>query len=141
MTKKEQILKFYYEENLNTIDISNSLNVTKQYVSKITKMDSRYYTEKERRKRLNRKKHKQQINECVKKNKKRKRNERLDGYMELLHKQAACELSSGRNINNKAFRNWNSSIYQYYSRTKEYRLKNDYKNKVSYAVPKRIKWN
>lgn len=141
MTKKEQILKFYYEEKLNTIDISNRLNITKQYVSKIIKIDSRYSIEKEQRKQFNHQKHKRQVNECVKKNKQRKRNEQLDGYMELLHIQATAELSSSRRINNRAFRNWNSSIYQYHDRTKEYRLRKDYENKVSYSVIKKFKWD
>lgn len=141
MTKKEQILKFYYEEKLNTVDISVKLNVTKQYVSKIIKIDSRYYTEKDHRKQINHEKHKRQVNECVKKNKQAKKKDRVDDYMEILHRQAVAELSSGRIINNRAFKHWNSSIYEYYGRTREFRIKKDFENKVSYAVPKKIKWD
>ena len=60
--------------------------------------------------------------------------------MEMQHFQATCELSGRRTINNRAFRNWNSSIYQFHNRSKEYRLKQDFKDRVSYAAPKKIKW-
>lgn len=53
----------------------------------------------------------------------------------------SCEMSGRKTINNRAFRKWNSSIYEFYSRTKEYRIKKDFENKVSYAVPKKIKWD
>ena len=56
------------------------------------------------------------------------------------HYQASCELSGRKTINNRAFRNWNSSIYRFHERTKEYRVKEELKDKISYAVPKRIKW-
>lgn len=78
---------------------------------------------------------------------KKKRNTQTNGninekaILDYLHNQASYEMSKGRFINNRAFRNWNSSIYEYYEKTKEYRVKKDFKNKVSYAVPKKIKWN
>lgn len=46
-----------------------------------------------------------------------------------------------RTINNRAFRNWNSSIYEYYNKTKEYRIKKEFEHKTTYAVPKKIKWD
>lgn len=60
--------------------------------------------------------------------------------LDYLHNQASCELSQRRTINNRAFKKWNSSVYQYHNKTKEYRLKEEFKNKISYAVPKKIKW-
>ena len=67
--------------------------------------------------------------------------EREFAAMKLLQIQDACEMSGRKTINNRAFRNWNSSIYQYHNRTKEYRIRKDFENKVSYAVPKKIKWD
>ncbi len=64
---------------------------------------------------------------------------RLDGIMEMQHIQASIELSGRKTINNCAYRNWNSSIYEFHNKTKEYRIKENMKNKVSYAVPKKIK--
>ena len=141
MTTKEQILNYYYEEKLNTIEISNKLKVTKQYVSKVIKVDSRYSDEKAQRKLLNHEKHKKQVNECVKKNKQAKRKDREYDSMKVLQRQAAIELSSHKSINNRAFRNWNSSIYEFHNNTKEFRVKKEFENKVSYAVPRKVKWD
>lgn len=120
MTKKEQILNYYYEEKLNTIEISSKLKVTKQYVSKVIKIDSRYFDEKARRKLLNNEKHKKQVNECVKKNKQAKRKDREYDSMKVLQRQAAIELSSHKNLSNMAYRNWNKSAYTYNEKRKGY---------------------
>ncbi len=141
MTKKEKIILLYYEKRLNTIEISNKLKITKQYVSKIIKTDSRYIEEKNIRKLETKERHREQNIKCIKKKRLKNKNERLDAALEVLHRQASFELSKGKTINNRAFRNWNSSIYNYYNRTKEYRIRKDFENKVSYAVPKKIKWD
>lgn len=141
MNKKERIIVFYYEEKLNTIEIANKLKVTKQYVSKVIKTDSRYINEKKTRKLETTIRHRNQKKEFARKKRQSSKNERLDASMDILHRQASFELSKGRTINNRAFRNWNSSIYDYHDRAKEYRVKKDFGNKVSYAVPKKIKWN
>lgn len=140
MTKKEKIILFYYEEKLNTIVISDKLNVSKQYVSKIIKTDPRYLEEKATRKQETKKRHNNQKVEYNKKRRNRIKNERLDAALDVLHRQASFELSRGKTISNRAFRNWNSSIYKFHDRTKEYRIRDDYKDKVSYAVPKKVKW-
>lgn len=33
--------------------------------------------------------------------------------LKIMHDQASKELSTGKKISNKAFRDWNSSIYKY----------------------------
>lgn len=136
MSNKSEIIVLYYEHKLNIIEISNKLNVTKQYVSKIVKNDSRHINEKEQRKRQNKIKRR----EYQKEYKSKKRKENSNDILLYLHAQAAAELSSRRTINNRAFKKWNSSIYGYYSKTKEFRIKEEFKNKVSYATPKKIKW-
>lgn len=143
MTKKEMIIISYYEEGLNTITISKNLNVSKQYVSKIIRTDSRYSDEKNKRKEESAIRQRQRNINCIKKNRDIKKaiNERLNGSLEKDHRQAAGELSGRRTINNRAFKKWNSSIYDYHSRTNEFRLKNEFKEKTSYAVPKKIKWD
>ena len=60
--------------------------------------------------------------------------------MKTKHYQASIELSGRKTISNRAFRNWNSSIYRFHKKTNEYRVKEEMLNKVSYAVPKKIKW-
>lgn len=143
MTKKEMIIISYYEEGLNTITISKNLNVSKQYVSKIIRTDSRYSDEKNKRKEESAIRQKQRNIQCIIKNRKTKKsiNERLEGFMQSQHFQASGELSAKRTINNRAFKKWNSSIYDYHSRTNEFRLKKEFKEKTSYAVPKKIKWD
>lgn len=141
MTKKERIILFYYEGKLNTIEIANKLKVTKQYVSKIIKSDPRYIDEKKTRKVKTIERHRKQKKEFARKKRQSIKNERLDASMDVLHRQASFELSKGRTINNRAFRNWNSSVYYFHNRTKEYRVKKEFENKVSYAVPKKIKWD
>ena len=140
MTKKEKINILFFEDKLTTIQIASKLKVTKQYVSKIVRQDSRYNQEREERKTINKDKQKQRVMSYIHKQREQKKNSRLDGSMELLHFQASCEMSKRKFINNRVFRNWNSSIYEYYERTKEYRVKKELEDKVSYAVPKRINW-
>lgn len=143
MTNKEKIILFYYEEKLNIIAISDKLKISKQYVSKIIKTDIRYENEKIRRKEESKLKQKSRNIENIKKtrNKNRIINDRINAILEVQHRQAAGELSGRKTINNRAFRNWNSSIYEFHSKTKEYRIKENLKNKISYAVPKKIKWD
>lgn len=143
MTNKEKIIISYYEEKLNIIAISKNLKVSKQYVSKIIKTDVRYNDEKNRRKQESAIRQRQRNINCIKKNRdiKKAMNERLNGSIEKDHIQAAGELSGRRTINNRVLKKWNSSIYEYYNRTKEFRIKKEFKNKTSYAMPKKIKWD
>ncbi len=144
MSKKSQIIILYYEEKYNIIEIASKLNISKQYVSKIVRSDYRHSGEKQERKIQNRKNRKLKQKPYKKAYKKRKQLERKNdnSYEQLMwqHNQATSELSGRKTINNRAFRNWNSSIYSYYAKTKEYRIKSEFKEKVSYAVPKKIKW-
>lgn len=140
MQKKEEILYLYYEKKKKSILISKEINVSSAYITKVIKNDPRYVKEKETRKKEN-KTNRNKKKVIWNRNKREKiRAARLDGIMEMQHIQASIELSGRKTINNRAFRNWNSSIYKFYDRTKEYRVKEEMKDKVSYAVPKKIKW-
>ena len=56
-----------------------------------------------------------------------------------MHEQARRELSGGnRPISNRAFRNWNTSIYKFNEKSSSYVLKKGIN--VGADVPKRIKW-
>ena len=138
MSKKEQILFLYFEKKMAAIEISKEVNVVKSYVTKILKKDERYATEKLRRKEDTKIRKKNFNRENMRKV--RKRDSDLNNILKIQHIQDSCELSSRRTINNQAFRNWNSSIYQFYNRTKEYRIIDELKDKTSYAVPQKIKW-
>lgn len=141
MKKKEKIIILFFENNFTTVEIANKLKVTKQYVSKIVRKDPRYVKEREYRKLESKQKQKKRVKDYIYKKRKKERQERLNAIVEMQHIQASCELSGRKTINNRAYRNWNSSIYEYHNKTKDYRVKKDYHDKVSYAVPKKIKWD
>ena len=58
MDKKEQILDLYFNKHLKQKDISELVNATQQYISKIIKTDERYEKEKASRKKTNAEKEK-----------------------------------------------------------------------------------
>ncbi|MBR0491026.1 MAG: hypothetical protein IJJ82_03145 [Clostridia bacterium] len=137
MDRKKKILKLYYENDYNIINIANECKVTKQYVSKIIKGDSRYNDEKQQRKieTQNRK------NDY--KNKKMKQIREIKSQQEAIlkqqHIQAIQELSGGHPaISNRAFRKWNASAYRYSEKSKSFILKKDIITGAD--VPKRIIW-
>ena len=140
MQKKEEILYLYYEKKMKSISISKEMNVSSAYITKVIKTDPRYVKEKEVRKNINKKIRNKKKVIWNRNKRERVKKARLDGIMEMQHIQASIELSGRKTINNRAFRNWNSSIYRFHDRTKEYRVKEEMKDKISYAVPKRIKW-
>lgn len=142
MIDKEKIISLYYNDKLNTIEISKKLNVSKQYVSRILKTDDRYNSEKNERKNKNAILRKKKFNEYMNKKRKQKafETQQINASLDLLHTQASIELSKRKKINNVALKKWNSSVYDYHYKSKEYRIKENMQDKVSYAIPKKIKW-
>ena len=140
MNNKDKILTLFFKNKLKMTEISEELKVSKQYVSRIVRNDERYTKEKERRKAENKEKQKNRVKRYIYQKRKKEQLERINANMEMQHIQASHELSSRTGINNRAFRNWNTGMYSYNYKTKEYRVKDKYKDKVSYAVPKKIKW-
>lgn len=141
MSNKEKIIDLFFNKKLSIVEIAEKLNITKQYVSKIARQDFRYTQERENRKQKNKEKQKKTVKDYIYNKRKKERQERLNAMVEIQHIQASMELSGRNTINNCAYRNWNSSIYEYHNKTKDYRVKKDYEDKVSYAVPKKIKWD
>ena len=139
MNNKEKIIDLFFDKKLLIVEIAGKLNITKQYVSKIVRQDFRYTQERENRKLKNKEKQKKRVKNYIYNKRKKERQERLNAMVEMQHIQASMELSGRNTINNRAYRNWNSSIYEYHNKTKDYRVKKDYEDKVSYAVPKKIK--
>ena len=141
MNNKEQIIFLYFENKLNIIEISQRLNISKQYVSKIVRKDDRHLDETLRRKKENKIKQIERNKQCIKNKRKKDYENRLNASLELQHLQAISELSGRKSISNRSFRNWNSSIYAFNYRTKEYQVKKEFINKTSYDIPKKIKWS
>ncbi len=138
MSKKDEIITLYFDEKMTAIEISKKINVVKSYITKILKQDARYDAEKQRRKDENKVKRRNFNKENMRKV--RKRNSIANEVLQMQHIQASYELSGRKIMNNRTFRNWNSSIYRFHNKTSEYRIKEEMLDKVSYAVPKKIKW-
>lgn len=137
MKLKEKITKLFYVDKLKPSDIAKKLRVSKSTVTRYIKENYKYEEEKEKRKIENRNKKiaftKKYMNE------KRKKNN--DDYLIIKkqHDQASIELSGGSlNINNRAFRRWNSSVYKYDKKSQSYKL--DKKIIAGADVPKKIDW-
>ena len=136
---EQEILNLYFEEKLKQKDIADKLQISKYKVSRTVTKDSRYTLEKKNRKRKTKLRHNENKIRQIKE--KRAKNINEDLILKKMHNQASAELSSHRKISNRSFRDCNSSIYEFYDKTKEYRVKESFKPKLSYAVPKKIKWN
>lgn len=135
---KDLILKLYYIEKLRVVDISKELGISKSAVTQVLKRDEKYIKEKELRKKQNKVKHNKQIQKWVE-NKRREKDLSDFQILKVMHEQASRELSGGnRPISNRAFRNWNTSIYKFNEKSSSYVLKKGIN--VGADVPRRINW-
>lgn len=136
----EKILQKYFLEGKSQIEIAKELNISKSKVSRTLNKDKRYILEKERRKEVNQLKNKEFTKDYMKRKRKNKGVDLDYLILRKLHDQASRELSGGRKpINDRTYRDWNPSIYEYDKKRKSYVLR---KNIITGSdVPKRIKWN
>lgn len=135
---ESKILDMYFKDKMKQIDIATKLGVSKYKVSRVIAKDPRSKEEKENRKIENKKKNIEYTKSYMKQ---KWANREIDNYAVVnnMHDQAVRELSGSKNhISNRAFRNWNSSIYKYNEKTKSYVLKKGIT--VGADVPKRIDW-
>lgn len=137
MNKKDEIIKLYYDNNEKIINICNELNVSRAYITKVIKADNRYYSKKQALKDETKSRKKEYTKIKMRQSRADKSIE--EAILKQQHIQASLELSSGnKTIGNRAFRNWNSSIYRYDDKTNSYKLKSNIV--AGYDVPKKIKW-
>ena len=138
MSNKDKIKHLYFDCKYKQIEIAKELNISTKYISKILLQDSRYIEEKQRRKNISNKKHTQKTKEYIKAKRKMRYIDMEYEYMRHQHDQATFELSGGKNnINNRAFRKWNTSAYKYNLKTKSYHLVKGLT--ATYDVPKIIR--
>lgn len=134
----EQILELYFNKKMKQIEISKLLNISKGEVSKTLNKDSRFKLEKEERKKHNKIRRNREIQKRVE-NKRKEKGASDFQILKIMHEQASRELSGGRKpIGNRAFRDWNTSIYRFNEKSKSYVLKKGIN--VGYDVPKKISW-
>jgi len=139
MNTKEQILISYYDSKLKMVEIAEQLKISKQYVSKIVKQDTRYSTEKQSRKEISNQKQKERFKKYIDNRRKieQEENQRLNSFLEMQHNQAACELSGSNSMNNRTIRKWCAGAYNYNNEKKRFEFDNNIGR--SYALPKHIK--
>ena len=138
MDIKGEVLKLYFTEHKKQKEIAEKLNISKYTVSRIVTKDSRYINEKEDRKKQSKINNKKKTIEYIYSRRNQKKVEEYDSVRKM-HIQAVMELSEGNKpMNNRAYRDWNSSIYKYNEKSKSYVLKKEIN--VGADVPKRIKW-
>lgn len=134
---KKIIIKMYFEDKMKQVDIAKTLNVSKYKVSRIVTNDVRYEKEKQARKHRNEKIHTEKTKQYI--YNKRERENAIREQLKHEHIQASIELSNGKSISNRAFREWNSSIYRYNPKSKSYNLIKGIN--VSKDIPKTIDWS
>lgn len=134
------ILEKYFNEKLSQVEIAKELNISKSKVSRTVSKDVRYQKEKNDRKNNNKIKNKRFTINYINAKRKQKGIDKDYAILRQLHEQASRELSGGKKtIGNRAFRDWNSSIYRYNEKNKSYILKSGIN--VGADVPKKIKWS
>ena len=139
MENQENILDLYFNKHLKQKEIATIVGVSKQYVSKVIKADSRYAEEKQTRKDENAIKRKDYLKEYYKNYDRPKIEDNSHEQLQALLYQDSLELSySSSNINDYSFAKYNSSIYH---RDKNGNLKLNKGIKVGSDVPRTINMN
>ena len=139
LDNKKDILDLYYNKHLKQKDIATMVGVTKQYVSKVVKADSRCKEEKQTRKENNAKKRQGYLKEYFKNYDRANKEDNSYEQLKALQYKDSLELSySNSNINDYAFAKYNPSIYH---RDKNGNLKLNKGIKVGSDVPKTINMN
>lgn len=135
--RNQKIYELYFIKKKNFSEIAKEVNISISQVSRIVGKSEEYNTEKNQRKEETKERHRMSKRRLKAKNRNTQINEKA--AMDRAHYQASGELSGRRSISNRDFRKCNSSIYDYYEKADEYRLKEEFKDRTSYAVPKRVK--
>ena len=111
-SKKDKILDLFFNEHLEQIDIAKELNISKQYVSKIIRTDSRYENTKQNKLQENATKRKEYLKEYFKTYKRPKQEDNSYEQLKAQQNQDSLKLSYySCYINDYAFAKCNSSIY------------------------------
>ena len=136
--KKEKILDLFFNEHLKQVDIAEMLDISKQYVSKIVKADSKYEKAKENKLKQNAIKRKEYLKEYFKTYQRSKCEDNSYENLKAQLNQDSFELSYFSDISDYAFAKWNISAYH---RNKKGNLVLNKDLKVGFNVPKTINMN
>ena len=136
--KKEKILDLFFNEHLKQVDIAKMLDISKQYVSKIVKADSRYAESKQNKIKGNAIKRKKYLQEYYKKYQRPKKEDNSYEILKAQLEQDTLELSYFSDISDYAFAKWNISSYH---RNKKGNLVLNKNLNIGFDVPKTINMN
>lgn len=119
MEKIKYINELYFKEEKTLTEISNLVNTSISYVSRILKKDERYESEKERRIQENLQKRRKVQKELIEKGRKRKID--VDYInMKKQYEKDSKELSKSAKLGKNALRKWCSSAYIYNEKKQRY---------------------
>ena len=139
MDNQENILNLYYNEHLKQSDIATMVGVSKQYVSKIVKQDSRFAEEKQKRKTESATKRKDYMKEYFKGYNRTKSDDNSYEQLQAQLNQDSIELSYYSGVmNDYAFVKANPSIYTTDKKGNKKLIKGI---NVGYDVPKSVNMN
>ena len=137
--KKGTILILFFDEHLKQIEIAKILNVSKQYVSKVVKSDSRYSEAKQNKISKNAIKRKEYLQEYYQTYQRPKKEDTTYEVSKAQQIQDSLELSfSNGSISDYAFAKWNINSYH---RNKKGNLVLNKGLNVGFDVPKTINMN
>ena len=136
--KKERILDLFFNEHLKQVDIAKMLDISKQYVSKIVKANSKYEKAKENKLKQNAIKRKEYLKEYFKTYQRSKCEDNSYENLKAQLNQDTLELSYFSDISDYTFAKWNISAYH---RNKKGNLVLNKDLKVGFNVPKTINMN
>lgn len=134
---KDKIVSLFFLEHLRVCEISEKLNISSAYVTKIIKDDNRYISEKEYRKGVSKDRRKEKQKKFAKNKRETKRIEDNYSFVQLQHEQATRELSKSKHLSNENYRKWNYSAYTYNPSKRRYEFKEELGRASD--VPKYIK--
>ena len=118
MNIREQVLDLYFIDHKKQKEIAEQLNISKYTVSRIVTKDIRYTKEKEERKKQSKEENKRKTIKYIYSIRNQKQVDEYESVRKM-HIQASMELSErNKPMNNKAYRDWNSSIYDYNEKNK-----------------------
>lgn len=136
---REKILDMYFNKQMKSVDIANTLGIAQSTVTRTLQKDKRYIKEKELRKENNRKRHVNETKEYIKNTRAINQfSNRVDKAMlDNLHNQDMAELSYKSKLSDMAYRNWNISAYTYDKDKKRFVFRDELGRSAD--VPKYIK--
>src|SRR5699024_2449733 len=118
-------------------EIVDKIETSSAYITKIIKLDTRYYKEKQNRKIISKENRKITKNNFMKHKREQKRIDDNYSMLQEQHRQDVMELSKAKRLSNENYRRWNNSAYKYNPLKRRYEF--DESLGRSADVPKYIK--